>query len=283
MREIRSIEEMHNFALRMKLRGKKIAFVPTMGALHEGHLSLVEEAKKRGEVVVVSIFVNPIQFGPKEDFARYPRNLKKDKKLLQNFDIDVLFVPDVFEIFPPGFKTYVEVEKLSQLMCGKSRPTHFRGVATIVAKLFNIVCPDVAIFGEKDFQQLVIIKQMVRDLNFPAEIVSCPTVREFDGLAMSSRNAYLTSSERKSATILYQALLLAKEEIEKGERDAQKIITKMRTLISLQPNVRIDYLVIVDPVNLEEVKKIKGKVLVALAAYLGKARLIDNMIVEGKK
>lgn len=271
---------MQIYAQKAKSHGKSIGFVPTMGALHEGHLSLVEEARKRADVVVVSVFVNPIQFGPSDDFARYPRNLNRDRKLLKNFEVEVLFLPEASELYPEGFKTYVEAEGLSKKMCGRSRPAHFRGVATAVTKLFNIVCPDIAFFGEKDYQQQVIIKQMVRDLNLPVEIVSLPTVREYDGLAMSSRNAYLGSKERKSATILYRALSLAKEEIERGEKDLRKILFRMRSLIGTEPGVRLDYLVMVNPETLEEVKKLKGKVLVALAAYLGKARLIDNMLAD---
>ena len=280
MREIKDPREMFLYAQRARSHGKKIGLVPTMGALHEGHLSLVAEARRKADVVVVSIFVNPIQFGPKEDFARYPRDIRRDRKLLGNFEVDVLFVPEADEMFLRGFKTHVEVEGFLEKMCGKSRPGHFRGVATVVAKLFNIVCPDLAFFGEKDYQQLVIIRQMARDLNFPAEIISLPTVREFDGLAMSSRNAGLSPKERKSAPILYKALCLAKERIEKGERDPRKILLRMRSLIAGERKVRLDYVAIVDPVTLEAVKKVKGRAWVALAAYLGKTRLIDNMIVE---
>ena len=280
MQEIRKIKEMRSFSQRVKAFGKTIGFVPTMGALHEGHLSLVTEARRKSGVVVVSIFVNPIQFGPKEDYTHYPRNLARDKKLLKEVGTDVIFVPEVEEMFPEGFKTYVEVEALSKVMCGKSRPTHFKGVTTVVAKLFNIVLPDYAFFGEKDYQQQVIIKQMVKDLNFPVEIITLPTVREFDGLAMSSRNAYLSEKERKIAPILYQALTLAKEEIKKGVRDPQRVIRKMRTLIAQEPAVRLDYITLVHPETLEELKVIRGRVLIALAAYLGKARLIDNLVAE---
>jgi len=271
---------MRFFSQKAKSHGKKIGLVPTMGALHEGHLSLVVEAKKCAEVAVVSIFVNPIQFGPGEDFTHYPRDLKKDKKLLKNFDIDVLFLPEASAMFPKGFKTYVEVEGLSKKMCGRSRPAHFRGVTTAVAKLFNVVCPELAFFGEKDYQQQLIIKQMVRDLSLPIEVISLPTVREFDGLAMSSRNAYLSPKERKSAAILYKALSLAKDEIRKGERDLKKIIFRMRSLIGTEPKVRLDYLVTADPENLNEVNRLKGRILFALAAYVGKARLIDNMVIS---
>ena len=210
--------------------------------------------------------------------ANYPRDLKRDKKLLKGIGVDALFLPKASEIFPPDFKTYVEVEGLSTKMCGKMRPTHFRGVATIVAKLFNLVYPDVALFGEKDYQQLVVIRQMAKDLNFPIEVFPVTTVREFDGLAMSSRNKYLNAKERKSAAILYQALTLAKTEIESGEKDFRKIILRLRSLIGTEPSVRLDYVVLADPATLEEIKEIKGQVLVALAAALGKARLIDNLV-----
>jgi len=273
---------MHAYSLRMKTRGKSIGFVPTMGYLHEGHLSLVEAARKKSDIVIVSIFVNPTQFGPSEDFSRYPRDLRRDKKLLQNYHIDVLFIPEVSKIFPAGFRTFVEVEELSKKMCGRSRPTHFRGVTSIISKLFNIVVPDHAFFGEKDYQQLIIIKRMVEDMDFQIEVFGLPTVREFDGLAMSSRNKYLNEKERKTATILPRALQLAKKEIEGGERDKQKILLRMRSLIGSEPTVRLDYVVMANPKTLEEVKKIKGELLIALAANLGKARLIDNIFVKAK-
>ncbi len=282
MREIKDLPEMRIYSQKARAHGKRVGFVPTMGALHEGHLSLMAAAKQKADAAVVSIFVNPIQFGPSEDYARYPRNLRKDKKLLKDMGVDILFLPETSDVFPAGFKTFVEVEALSKKLCGRTRPAHFRGVATVVAKLLNIVNPDFAFFGEKDFQQQVIIKQMVKDLDLPVEIVSLPTVREFDGLAMSSRNAYLTPRERKSATILYKALCLAKEEVARGEKDHKKILFRMRSLIASEPGVRLDYAAAVDPETLEEVKKISGKVLFALAAYLGKARLIDNMEVDSR-
>lgn len=280
MRIIKDPQEMRSFSQKTKTRHKTIGFVPTMGALHEGHLSLVSAAKEKSDVVVVSIFINPIQFGPSEDYANYPRDLKADMRLLKNFDVDVVFIPDASKMFPEGPKTFVEVEGLSKKMCGRTRPTHFRGVTTIVATLFNIVCPDFAFFGEKDFQQQVIIKRMVKGLNFPVKIHSLPTVREYDGLAMSSRNKYLTPGEHKSALIFYKVLTLAKEEIESGGKDLRKIIMRMRALIGSEPSVRLDYVILADPETLEEVKKIKGKVLIAVAAHLGKARLIDNMVVK---
>ena len=197
MREIKKLKEMQAFSLKAKQRGKTICLVPTMGYLHEGHLSLVEAAKKKGDITVVSVFVNPLQFGPSEDIARYPRDLARDKKLLKNFEVDVLFLPAASQLYPDDFKAFVEVEGLSKKLCGRTRPTHFRGVTTIVAKLFNLVMPDFAFFGEKDYQQQIIIKKMVRDLNFPVQVISLPTIREFDGLAMSSRNQSLTPKERR--------------------------------------------------------------------------------------
>ncbi|MBN3033041.1 MAG: pantoate--beta-alanine ligase [Candidatus Saganbacteria bacterium] len=279
MREIKRLREMYLYSLKAKSHGKKVGFVPTMGALHEGHLSLVEEAKRRCDIVVVSIFVNPLQFAPSEDFARYPRNLRRDRQLLKNFGVDVLFLPDAGQLYPPGFKTFVEVESLPKKMCGRTRPTHFRGVTTVVAKLFSLVNPDLAFFGEKDFQQQRIIRQMAADLNLPVEVVALPTVREFDGLAMSSRNAYLNPRERKAAPVLYRALSLAQREVQGGERDVNKILFRLRSLIGSEPLVRLDYLLAVDPETLQEVKQFKGKVLFALAAYIGKTRLIDNVVV----
>lgn len=282
MREIHKLKEIRFFSQKAKSHGRRVGFVPTMGALHEGHLSLVAEAKKRSDVVIVSIFVNPIQFGPGEDYVRYPRDLRRDKKLLKDFGIDALFIPKASDLFPEGFMTFVEVEGLSKKLCGRSRPTHFRGVTTIVAKLFNLIAPDIAFFGEKDFQQQLIIRQMVKDLDLPVEIVALPAVREFGGLAMSSRNALLNPRERKSATVLYRALSLAKEDIENGEKDLRKIILRLRSLIGSEPSIRLDYVAVADPATLEEVKELKGKVLIALAAYLGKTRLVDNMALEVK-
>jgi pantoate--beta-alanine ligase len=279
MREIKTAKEMRSFSGKTKSHGKKIAFVPTMGALHEGHLSLVAEAKKQADVVVVSIFINPIQFGPNEDLARYPRNPRRDKKLLKNLGVDVLFAPSSAEMYPAGFKTFVEVESLSQRLCGRSRQNHFRGVTTVVAKLFTIISPDLAFFGQKDFQQQLIIKRMARDLNLAVQIISLPTIREYDGLALSSRNAYLSPAERKSAAVLYRTLMLGKEMARGGEMEAKKIIARMRTTIFSVPGLRLDYLVIVDAETLDEVEKIKSGCLIAVAAYLGKTRLIDNLII----
>jgi len=273
---------MQMYSFKTRCRGKTIGFVPTMGCLHEGHLSLVEAAKKKADVVVVSIFVNPIQFGPSEDYKEYPRPLATDKGLLEHFDIDVLFLPEANKITPDNFSSYIEVDKLSKKMCGRARPAYFRGVTTIVAKFFNIVCPDFTFFGEKDYQQQIIIKKMVKDLGFAIKIITLPTVREFDGLAMSSRNQYLSVKEREQAIILYKALCLARQEIESGEKNDHKILLRVRSLIGSVPNIRLDYVVFADPETLDEVKTLRGKILVALAAYIGKARLIDNLIVNAK-
>jgi len=280
MREIKTVGEMYSFSRRAKIHSKKIGLVPTMGALHEGHLSLVAEAKKRSDIVVVSIFVNPIQFGENEDFSRYPRDLKRDKKLLQSMGVDALFLPQSREMYPEGFETLVEVKGLSEKLCGRSRPGHFSGVTTVVIKLFNILSPDCAFFGEKDYQQQAVIKQMVKDLNLPVEIAALPTVREYDGLALSSRNSYLTPEERKKAAMLYQTLTLAQDEIKKGERDARKIVSRAQSLLFSEPSIRLDYLQLVDPQSLEEVKKVKGRVVIALAASIGKTRLIDNLTIN---
>lgn len=260
--------------------GKSIGFVPTMGYLHEGHLSLVRQSVKENDVTVVSIFVNPIQFGPGEDFDRYPRDIERDKKLLEREGVDYLFFPSNDEMYPPGYKTFVEVNELGKKLCGKSRPGHFRGVTTVVLKLFNIVQPDRAYFGQKDAQQAIIIKRMVKDLNLDVDIVVMPIVREEDGLAMSSRNVYLNEEERKNATVLWKSLKEAENLIKMGERDSEKIINRMREIIMGYPKALIDYIEIVDTEELNPVNPIKGKVLIALAVYIGKARLIDNIILE---
>ncbi len=284
MRVIFSSFEMQKEVMSLKRQGKSIGFVPTMGALHEGHLSLVRQARKENDVVVVSIFVNPTQFGPNEDFERYPRQFDKDKELLEKENVEYVFYPSVSDMYPEGYETYVYLEKLHKHLCGLSRPGHFRGVATVVAKLFNIVQPDKAYFGQKDYQQALIIKKMVRDLNFPVEIVVMPIVRESDGLAMSSRNMYLSPEERKNATVLYRSLQKAKELIKAGERDVRKIKKEMEKIISSVPS-RIDYVEIVHPETLESLEVIPEKgsidrVVVAVAVFIGSARLIDNEIVE---
>jgi len=258
----------------------RVGFVPTMGALHQGHLELVRRARAGADFVVVSIFVNPIQFGPGEDFARYPRNFSRDYRLLRAAGVDVIFYPRARDMYLPDFSTYVEVEGLTRELCGRSRPGHFRGVTTVVAKLFNIVKPHFAVFGQKDAQQALVIKRMVRDLNFDLKVVVVPTVRERDGLAMSSRNVYLTPAQRGQAPVLYQALQLAVRLIRSGVTDARRVQQALRRLISQQPEARIDYIQIVDTKRLQPVQKIEGEVLIGLAVYFGKARLIDNIIIR---
>lgn len=282
MHLISSPKKMQQLALTLKRKGKKISFVPTMGALHQGHLSLVKRAKKLGDLVVVSIFVNPTQFGPSEDFKRYPRNLKKDMELLKKAGCDLIFAPKTKDIYPKGYLTYVDVEELSAKLEGASRPGHFKGVCTIVAKLFNIVQPDYAIFGQKDAQQALIIKKMTEDLNFPVKIIVSPTVREKDGLAFSSRNNYLNSGERREAKVLYQALKMGKKLIESGEKNPEKIIREMRKLINKQKLAKIDYIALTDIKRLEPVKEIKGELLLSLAVKFGITRLIDNLRIYSK-
>ena len=268
---------MQQLARSLKQKGKKISFVPTMGALHKGHLSLVKRAKKLGDFVVVSIFVNPTQYGPKEDYKKYLRNLKKDKELLQKAGCNLIFAPGTKDIYLEGYLTYVNVEELSDRLEGAFRPGHFKGVCTIVAKLFNIVQPDFAIFGQKDAQQAIIIKKMTEDLNFPVKIIVCPTVREKDGLACSSRNSYLNAEERSQAKILYPSLKLGGKMIKAGEKNPLKIIKKVRELIEKMPLAKIDYVVLTDVEKLEPVKSIKGELLLSLAVKFGKTRLIDNL------
>ncbi|MDP2923305.1 MAG: pantoate--beta-alanine ligase [Candidatus Omnitrophota bacterium] len=262
---------------------KVIGFIPTMGALHQGHIVLVKRAKRDCGFVIASIFVNPTQFGPKEDFRKYPRTLQKDKELLENEKVDLVFLPSVSEIYPLGFSTYVEESFLSRVLCGKSRPGHFRGVCTVVAKLFNVVQPDIAYFGHKDYQQAKIIEKMTRDLNFPTKIEIIPTVRESDGLAMSSRNVYLNNEERKNAACLYFALALAKILVAQGERNASKISDKIKKIISLTKAARIDYVKIVDANTLRDITRIENDALIAIAIYMGKTRLVDNIILDAKK
>jgi len=281
MRIVTKSEDMQRLSIEYKRQGKTVGLVPTMGYLHEGHTSLINIAHKYADVVVVSIFVNPIQFGPSEDYDRYPRDIERDKEILEKMGVDVMFYPSVDDMYPKGFTTYVEVKGLSDKLCGRYRPGHFRGVTTVVAKLFNIVMPDVAVFGEKDAQQAIIIKRMVRDLNFPVKIIVGPTVREPDGLAMSSRNEYLTEEERKVAPAIYQSLLLAKGLVEQGERDTSKIIAAMQEFLSKYDRIKVEYIEIVDKEELNPIERLeKGEALIAIAAYLGKARLIDNISVK---
>lgn len=278
---IRSIKELQKIIKSYKRKGKTIGFVPTMGAFHKGHLSLMRQAKKDCDICVVSIFVNPIQFGPKEDFKKYPRDLKKDETLSRLSEVDIIFYPSVNQMYPSEFKTFIEVKDLSNILCGKFRPGHFRGVATVVAKLFNIVMPDIAYFGQKDAQQAVIIQKMARDLNMPLKIKVMPIVREPGGLAMSSRNVYLNPQERKDAVVLYQALKKAKALIKNGECSVKKIVSAIKKEILDRNTVsKIDYVECVSSDDLSPLKIIKGKVLIALAAWFGRTRLIDNIIVK---
>ena len=265
-----------------KTAGKRVGFVPTMGALHEGHLSLVRSAKAQCDVVATSIFVNPTQFGPNEDFSKYPRAFERDRELFAKEGVELLFAPAVEEMYPAGAVTYVTVEGMSERLCGKSRPGHFRGVTTVVSKLFNIVEPDIAFFGQKDAAQVAIIRRMVRDLDIPVEIAVCPIVREADGLAMSSRNTYLDLQQRKAALVLYRSLQKVKREFESGESNAAKLAEQGRKLFAQEPSVRLDYLEIVAPDNLEALDNIESSALVAVAAFLGATRLIDNFILLRK-
>lgn len=281
MKILGTVNEVRSLVKEWKSQGLKVGFVPTMGYLHEGHKSLIDKAVKENDKVVVSIFVNPIQFGPKEDLASYPRDLERDSKLCEDAGASAIFHPEKEEMYFDDFCTHVDIEGLSDGLCGKSRPIHFRGVCTVVSKLFNIVNPDRAYFGEKDAQQLAIIKRMVRDLNFDIEIVGCPIVREEDGLAKSSRNTYLSSEERKAATILSKSLALGKKALESGERDSEKVKKIIIDNINTEPLAKIDYVDIVDSLSMAEVNKIEKTVLVAMAVYIGKTRLIDNFTFEG--
>ncbi|HTW90758.1 MAG TPA: pantoate--beta-alanine ligase [bacterium] len=280
MRVVKSVAAMQRIARDLKRRGR-IGLVPTMGYLHEGHLRLVRAARRQSDFVVVSIFVNPMQFGPKEDYRRYPRDFGRDRRLLQSAGADFIFCPGVEEMYPDGFATFVEVERLGEGLCGKSRPGHFRGVTTVVTKLFNTVLPDVAVFGAKDAQQAFVIRRMTRDLGFQTRIEILPTARESDGLAMSSRNVYLTPVQRAEAPALHRSLVLARHMIEQGEREAAKVKAAMRRLIKRESDGRIDYVEIVDTDELRQVRTIDGEVLVALAVFFDKTRLIDNVIVRG--
>lgn len=263
-----------------RAKGLRVAFVPTMGSFHEGHLSLMRSARASGTYVVVSIFVNPTQFGAGEDLDGYPRDAARDEQLARQEGVDLLFAPDTAAVYPEGYLTYVEVEGLSRLLCGASRPTHFRGVTTIVAKLLNMIEPDLLFLGRKDAQQAVILRRMVEDLNFPCEVIVCPTVREPDGLAMSSRNAYLSGEERRQALALSQSLGRACDLVVAGERSLSIILGAIRDELARQPLVKAEYVSAVDMVTLQPVAELQGEVLVALAARVGRARLIDNAVVR---
>lgn len=278
MEIIITIKEMKKLSYQARQLGRTIAFVPTMGFFHEGHLSLMKEGRKRGDLLVVSLFVNPTQFGPSEDFKKYPKDFERDRKMVEEVNVDVLFVPEAIEMYPPNHQSIVRVEKVTQGLCGRSRPTHFQGVTTVVNMLFNIVMPHVAIFGEKDFQQLVTIQQMVRDLHMDVEVVGMPIVREADGLAMSSRNSYLQPNERKAALSLYRSLKRTGELLQKGERRAERILEGAREVLFSEPLVKIDYIQVCNANTLEDIDEIEGDVVIAIAAYVGQTRLIDNLI-----
>ena len=280
MQTIKSIKEMQTFSNREMGEGKTIALVPTMGFFHPGHLSLMEEGRRRGNFLVVSIFVNPTQFGAGEDYENYPRDMERDQKLAEETGVDVIFAPSVAEMYPSDYQTYVNVEEVTRNLCGISRPTHFSGVTTVVCKLFSIVKPHFAIFGEKDFQQLVAIRQMVSDLNLDVKIVGMPIYREKNGLAMSSRNKYLTPDERKAALCLFRSLMKAKELLRQGERKTEEILRKVMSIIEAEQLAEIDYVKICDVKTLKDIEQINQEIVLALAVKIGKARLIDNIILN---
>ncbi len=280
MQTITDIRAMQQWADAARLRGQRIGFVPTMGYLHAGHVSLVELARRHADRVVASIFVNPLQFAANQEMDRYPRDLERDTKLLSEAGTDVLFLPSTETMYPQGAQTTVKVERVTQGLCGAARPTHFAGVTTVVAKLFHIVKPHVAVFGRKDFQQLVAIRRMVLDLNMDIEIIGGPIVREADGLAMSSRNAYLSAAERKAALCLSRALATAAAEVEHGIVDGARILDAAQRVIRNEPLARLEYATLADPETLEEVSSVRAPALLALAAHVGKTRLIDNCILS---
>ncbi|MGB7171022.1 MAG: pantoate--beta-alanine ligase [Acidobacteriaceae bacterium] len=280
MKIVRSIAETRAAVADLRRQGRSLGLVPTMGALHEGHISLVRAAKAACDAVAVTIFVNPTQFGPNEDLSKYPRTFEADCRLLEAEDVDLLFAPDVADMYPPGATTWVEVEEIQDRLDGQSRPGHFRGVATIVAKLFHLFAPDKAFFGQKDAAQVAILRRMVRDLHFDLELVVCHTVREPDGLAMSSRNRYLSPEDRRHALVLSRALHAVEAQVQAGERDAAALIATGLRTIAEEPSVRVDYFCIVDPDTLEDRPHVGNGALVAVAAYVGPARLIDNLLIS---
>lgn len=280
MKVVHTIEEVRDFIAGQRAEGKSIGFVPTMGYLHEGHLSLMKRAKEENDIVAVSIFVNPMQFGPNEDLDSYPRDLEHDAKLCESVGVSLIFNPEPEEMYAPDFTSFVDMEGVTKELCGKSRPVHFRGVCTVVNKLFNIMTPDRAYFGQKDAQQLAVIKRMVRDLNMNIQIVGCPIVREEDGLAKSSRNTYLSEEERKAALVLSRAVRLGEQMAKDGEKEAAKIEAAMREIIEAEPLARIDYVSIVNAVSIEPIEQLQGEILGAIAVYIGKTRLIDNFMMD---
>jgi len=281
MQLLKTIKDAHALSRRLRAENKNIGFVPTMGALHEGHLSLVRRSQEENDFTVVSIFINPTQFGPNEDFNRYPRDLEGDLKKLSPYKIDAVFIPGAQEMYPEGFSTSVNIGRIGEILCGASRPGHFNGVATVVAKLFNIVMPHRAYFGQKDYQQTEVVKKLAREMNFDTGIIVCPTVREADGLAMSSRNGYLTGEERQAAAVLYKALQSGKGLLlSRDIKDARHIKNEMMRLINDEPLATIEYVEIVDAAQLEKVEKIDLPVAICIAVRIGKTRLIDNVVLK---
>lgn len=280
MKIVTTIQEVKDMVAGWRKQEQSIGFVPTMGYLHEGHGSLITEARKQNDKVVVSIFVNPMQFGPTEDLASYPRDLEKDSAFCESLGADLIFHPEPFEMYSDGFCSYVDMSVLTEELCGLSRPVHFRGVCTVLTKLFNIVQPDRAYFGEKDAQQLAVVKHMVEDLNMNLEIIGCPIIREEDGLAKSSRNTYLSQEERQAALILSKTIFMGQKMVEEGETDAVKLVEAMKANIRTEPLAKIDYVKAVDGLTMQQVTEIKAPTLVAIAVYIGKTRLIDNFIVK---
>lgn len=276
MEVITTVSEMQQRSLAARIAGQRIALVPTMGYLHQGHLSLLEEGRRRGELLVLSIFVNPAQFGQGEDFEDYPRDLQSDSELAATGGVDIIFAPTTAEMYPQGYATYVDVEGITETLCGASRPGHFRGVSTVVSKLFNIVQPQVAIFGNKDFQQLAVIRRMSLDQNMPVEIVGLPIFRETDGLAMSSRNAYLTTEQRRQALVLSQSLVAARQLAADGVRDSATIIAQLEERINAEPEARIDYIQICHQLSLRDQLQVDADSVLLLAVFIGNTRLIDN-------
>lgn len=280
MKVVKTIKEVREIVSSWRRDGLSVGLVPTMGYLHEGHQSLISKSVSENDRTVVSVFVNPIQFGPNEDLEAYPRDLKRDMEAVEAVGGDLIFNPEPAEMYPSHFTSFIDTTETTELLCGAVRPVHFRGVCTVVGKLFNIVTPDRAYFGQKDAQQLATIRRFVRDLNFGLEIVPCPIVREADGLAKSSRNTYLSPAERKAALILSKSLALGKKAVDEGERDASKVVSIITESLQTEPLARIDYVEVVDFENIQRVETISGETLVAIAVYIGKTRLIDNFIVN---
>ena len=279
MKVVKTIKEVREQVSAWRNEGLSVGFVPTMGYLHEGHQSLIRKSAEQNDRTVVSVFVNPIQFGPNEDLEAYPRDLERDRAAVEEAGGDLIFNPEPSEMYPNHFTSFIDTTETTELLCGAVRPIHFRGVCTVVGKLFNIVLPDRAYFGQKDAQQLATIRRFVRDLNFPVEVIACPIVRESDGLAKSSRNTYLNPAERKAAVILSKSLNLGREAIEQGERDAKNVIAVITASLQSEPLARIDYVEVVDFENIQRVERIAGETLVAIAVYIGKTRLIDNFVI----